>query len=491
MAQVTRVSTCPGEAPGSARLIARLTTPVPVEELRPTGPVERFMSAFIRKLSWSRLSEPGVAMSVAGVGLLLGMIVGATATNAETLPYIHLPLSHLPALTSDFVARALLYSGDVLSCLGLAGMLWAHSQGWRPNPRHLFYASAIIVTIMVNLTPVGSSDTASYAAYGRIASMGGNPYTVHPVHWLGGGSPYVELIGRLWRRQVSVYGPLATVVQSFAGSIGGHQAWVTVWVLMILNGAVFLGVGWLLLKTSDDPVRATLFWTANPVLIQQLVGGGHLDTLVAAAAIGAIQVARKVAGSWGDVLAGVLIGIGCAVKISAVLIGVGLALPLLWRREFARTARMTGAAVATLVLLYSPYLLQPPWTASLNPLFRGSKWVTLPSPTWILYEIGKHHHLQATMAGVISVVWITAMIVVAWLVYHRISADQPREVVVPFALTYAWLVTAPWVFAWYTAVAWVLLTQVPRNRMTRWLAIVTVVYALWHSSGGWVPPGRI
>ena len=40
-------------------------------------------------------------------------------------------------------------------------------------------------------------------------------------------------------------------------------------------------------------MRATLFWTANPVLILALVSGGHLDTFVAAAAIGAIQVARK------------------------------------------------------------------------------------------------------------------------------------------------------------------------------------------------------
>jgi len=76
------------------------------------------------------------------------------------------------------------------------------------------------------------------------------------------------------------------------------------------------------------------------------------------------------------------------------------------------------------------------------------------------------------------------MIVVAWLIYRRIASDQPREIVAPFALTYAWILVAPWVFAWYTAIAWVALTQVPRNRMTRWLAIVTVVLALWHSSGG-------
>ena len=77
---------------------------------------------------------------------------------------------------------------------------------------------------------------------------------------------------------------------------------------------------------------------------------------------------------------------------------------------------------------------------------------------------------------------------VAWFVYRRISSDQPREVVAPFALTYAWIIVAPWVLAWYTAIAWVTLTQVPRNRMTRWLTLVTVLLALWRSGGGQGPP---
>ena len=34
---------------------------------------------------------------------------------------------------------------------------------------------------MACLTPVGSSDTASYAAYGRIAALGGNPYVTNPL----------------------------------------------------------------------------------------------------------------------------------------------------------------------------------------------------------------------------------------------------------------------------------------------------------------------
>src|SRR6266568_2060833 len=103
MTQVTRVSTHPPGPPG------------------PAGPV-----------------------TLPGAGLLLGMIVGATAPNAETIP-LRLPLSHLlPSLghsdTNVVIASILLYTGNILACLGLAGMLWAHSQGWRPNPKHLLWA---------------------------------------------------------------------------------------------------------------------------------------------------------------------------------------------------------------------------------------------------------------------------------------------------------------------------------------------------------------
>ncbi|HEV8279630.1 MAG TPA: hypothetical protein VGQ26_28600 [Streptosporangiaceae bacterium] len=437
------------------------------------------MSTVIRKLAWSRLADPKVAITVSGAGLLLGMLVGAMAPDAETLP-IRLPLSSLlPSLAHHVVlASVMLYAGNILACLGLAGMLWAHSQGWRPNPRHLLLVSAAIVAVMVSLTPVGSSDTASYAAYGHIAAQGGDPYTTNPQAW--GDYAYWHVVGTMWKTQSSVYGPFATAIQSFAASIGGSDVAATIWVLMILNGAVFIGVGFLFLKTSDDPVRATLFWTANPVLIQQLVSGGHLDTFVAAAAICAIQVTRRFSGVLSDVLIGVLIGVACGIKIYAVLIGIGLAWPLLRRHEWKRAARIAAVSLVTLALGYSFYGIE-----ALKPLFGGLDLVTLPSP-WRVVEllaeaIGVH---DSTIIAVISFLWPVAMIVVAWFIFRRISSDQPREVVAPFALTYAWIIAAPWVFAWYTAVAWAVLTQVPRNRMTRWLAIVTVFLALCHSSGG-------
>jgi hypothetical protein len=145
-----------------------------------------------------------------------------------------------------------------------------------------------------------------------------------------------------------------------------------------------------------------------------------------------------------------------------------------------RTARIVAVALATLAIGYSAYGLD-----ALKPLFGGLQLVTLPSPWRVFQLTGQALGVDgSTMATIISFLWPVALVVVAWLIYQRISSDQPREVVAPFALAFAWILVAPWVFAWYTAVAWAALTQVPRNRMTRWLAIVTVLLALCLSSGG-------
>jgi hypothetical protein len=169
-----------------------------------------------------------------------------------------------------------------------------------------------------------------------------------------------------------------------------------------------------------------------------------------------------------------------------VLIGLGLAWPLLRRREWMRTARMAAVALATVAFEYSFAGLN-----ALKPVVGGTRWVNMPSP-WRLFQIvaealGMH---QATTSIVITCLWPPAMLVVAWVIYKRISSDQPREIVAPFALAFAWVLVAPWVFAWYTALAWATLTLVPRNRMTRWLTIVTVFLALWLSGGGQGVPGH-
>ncbi len=73
---------------------------------------------------------------------------------------------------------------------------------------------------------------------------------------------------------------MATWTHLLAASIGGPKPWLTIWMLMIMMGAAFLATGYILLRTAENPVRAVLLWVANPLLIVELVMGGHLDALL-------------------------------------------------------------------------------------------------------------------------------------------------------------------------------------------------------------------
>ena len=479
-----------GRTPGPTGVPTRSAAPPP------RGPLAHVIE-LVYRLAGSTLATPRAAISVSLTGIVLVMLVGIFSPNYNTLPRVPegtsfiaivLPLSghlgHLP----DWASIGLTFTAIILQSVGLAGLLWANSRGWKPNPRHLFYAACVIVAIMVNITPVGSSDTTSYAAYGRMANLGIDPYDNGPLGGLGPASPYTQTVGPMWQGTASVYGPLATWIQQFAALFGGRDnPAATVQVLMILNGLVFLGVGYFLLRTADDPVRASLMWVANPVLIQQLVAGGHLDTYVAAAAVVGVQLARSRTSGWRYLLVGFAIGAGCCFKITAGLVGVGVGWALLMRREWWNIARLALGGLGTVGLFYAFYGLH-----SFKQVLDASSLVATPSPwrafqllvEWVFGLFGAERTGQALSTDVISVTWPILLVLLAVAIYRKFGADQPAVVTVPFALCFAWIVVAPWALPWYAAVAWVVLALVPRNPMTRWLTLVTVYLALMHCSGG-------
>src|SRR5438132_4633700 len=178
----------------------------------PGGRVEAMMGMLIRVLASSPLARPLPAMSLSAIGLGLvaftGLCATAPATGGSTLPVL-LPLTSLahrlgaPTL-SPWPTNFIMNAGITLCCLGLAGMLWANSHGWSPDPRRVFWTAAAVVAVLVNITPVGSSDVASYATYGRIAALGHNPYVYLPADLPGGlHNPYTALFGILWLRAPS------------------------------------------------------------------------------------------------------------------------------------------------------------------------------------------------------------------------------------------------------------------------------------------------
>jgi hypothetical protein len=66
----------------------------------------------------------------------------------------------------------------------------------------------------------------------------------------------------------------------------------------------------------------------------------------------------------------------------------------------------------------------------------------------------------------------------------------PTVVAGTCALTFAWVIVAPWSLPWYASIAWVTLALLPRNSLTRWLTLVTGILALFHFNGRFpVNPG--
>ncbi|GGO95571.1 hypothetical protein [Wenjunlia tyrosinilytica] len=431
-------------------------------------------AALVGRLVEGPLTRPRVAvrLSVGGTGLLA--LTAACAPNNHTLD-VRLPLS-LPFPMPGLVSTLLTFSALVLSGLGLAGMLGAAKRGWSPSPRTLRRAGVAAVAVFVGLTPVGSADMASYAAYGRIAAMGADPYVSTPAD-LGGA--YASLVSDVWVHTPSVYGPMATWAQAGAALIGGVHPWVTIWILMIANGAVFLAVGQLLLRTCEDKVRAGLLWVANPILIGQLVAGGHLDTYMAALAVCAVHQLRRGTRLRHDVFAGVLIGLACGFKVSAVLLGAGLAWPVLRDNGPWRVVRLALTAALTLVGLYGAYGLH-----ALAPLSAASGLVSDLSPWGVLRSLGGTVVGPAVVAAVISALWPVLMLAMTPVIRRRVLREPADTVTGPLVLNCAWLLVAPWTMPWYTAMAWALAARLPRNPLVPWLTVATVSLALLHNSGG-------
>jgi hypothetical protein len=291
------------------------------------------------------------------------------------------------------------------------------------------------------------------------------------------------IVGVKWQKTPSDYGPVATWTHLLAALVGGDRAWLTIWMLMIMMGAAFLATGYILIRSAENPVRAALLWVANPLLIIELVMGGHLDALLALVAIAAVVLARRCLRIWHEVGIGVLVGIAGGIKINAAFVAVAIAIPLIHARAWARLARIGAVAgVTTLCLYFFSYGL-----TALKPLRDASNLVISPT-LWRLTQVTVQHyygdHAMATVTSTFGYIWPPLMLLLAWYLYNRLSPDVPTVLAATCALTFAWMVVAPWQLPWYSSVAWVTLALLPRNSLTRWLTIATGTLAFMHFNGG-------
>jgi hypothetical protein len=298
-----------------------------------------------------RRGRLGLAFSAASVALTFAVAAAGPSVMEPALPgRPGQPPWAFAASPSPYLVVAMAALALVAGTAGLALTMNAARRGWSVSPRLILLAGIIVAVALALVPPFGSSDHLSYAAYGRMVVTGHDPYTTTPAALARLGDPVARAV-QDWRTSPSDYGSLATAGQALASLIGGTSARLTVFVLSLLNVIAFAVTGLLLhlLARGDRArqLRAALLWTANPLLLQVLVAGAHVDSQAIVFVVGALVVfalrnpngsrpASPVRQALAAAGAGALIGLGFAVKPTMVLAGAGLAIACVigWRRQW-------------------------------------------------------------------------------------------------------------------------------------------------------------
>jgi hypothetical protein len=419
----------------------------------------------LRDLSGALAARAGLGAMAASVALTVTVAVSGPSVMEPALPgRAGQPPWAFDAHLSPYLAVGLTAAALAAGAAGLALALRAIRAGCAVPARAIVAAGLLAAVVLTLMPPFGSSDQLSYAAYGRMLVTGHNPYTTTPAQLAALGDPVARAV-QDWFTTSSVYGPLATGIQGLAALTGGTSVRLTVFVLGLANLAAFAGTALLLHRmTRGDPVRqrcAALVWAANPLLLQVLIAGAHVD---AQAAFFAVAAAAVLYGGRGRLpspgragLAGVLVGLGLAVKVSDALVGLGLAVALVLRARRGRRrmlAPLAGLAAGFAVTAGAAVAIGG--RAMLSQLSRQSDLVSIGSP-WRVIRSGVHLVVAGPAAtdlvkagAVLLAVLLAGLLIRGW-------PDADAGPGVAFAVVLAWLFAWPYVLPWYDALAWALL----------------------------------
>lgn len=400
------------------------------------------------------------AVACLALGILLLLTTGLLGPSAAQPPLpggpSWLPPYRFAADPGAGLVTGLLLGSALFGTLGLGLGMLALRAGWAPDPRRLTAAGAAAAVAAVLVPPMGSADHLVYAAYGRLAATGGDPYRETATDLAAAGDPVGRAVEAPWQDTPSVYGPVATAEQWLAAKLGGDSTHAIVFVLTLLGAAAFVATGMLLQRAigADRQARSriALLWLLNPLLLFVGVNAGHQDALAVAVAVAALVAVRR-----SPLLAGVLVGLACAAKVSLGLYVLALVWALRHRRKDLGV--MLGAGLAVGVAAYLPL-----GTQAFEQLRENSKMVSLAMPLRLTVkplESALGHDDARMLIGLIG--WLS-LALVAWLLAPVVARAAARGPVVDPALrdaagaaallTAAWLLTAPYSLPWYDLATW-------------------------------------
>jgi hypothetical protein len=233
--------------------------------------------------------------------------------------------------------------------------------------------------------PVGSLDVQSYAAIGRMAAVGLDPYRMGPAAL---GDRFAVAVDPLWRATPTPYGPLQVqLLRALAVVTGGHVGAAVLLIRAVCVLALAAAV-WFMLRATEaaDRLSALVLTALNPVVLVHLVSGAHLDVLVGLLAV--LVVACTRAGRPGLAMALAVVATAFklpgSVLVAFVLLDVVRRSPAPLRSRALAPVAACGLAVSAAVVAVCPDPFG--WVSALGVpgLVRNG---AAPS-TWMAYAAG-------------------------------------------------------------------------------------------------------
>ncbi|HEX6520997.1 MAG TPA: glycosyltransferase 87 family protein [Streptosporangiaceae bacterium] len=423
------------------------------------------------------LARRGTPLAVAAiaVSVLIMIVISAGGPNLS-VPRVYgtsgPPWWHALHFTATFTIICL-WVAMALGAAGIIAGLAAVARGGRLPVQLLIGLGVLAAVVLTVLPPAGSTDAVSYAAYGRMALIGNNPYLMTPHQLAAIGDPVghqaIQVIPGLWKGRVSVYGPVATGAEWIAARLGGGSvAHITFWlklIELICFAAVALVLDRMLCRDPAPRLRAHLLWTANPLVLWEIVAAGHIDGLSAVFGLAAVIVVRRDMALAGAAAAGALIGLATGVKVEYALLGLAVA----WAcRQSIRA--LAAAAAGFIVIALPAYLL--PGTSAIKALVTRGPGITFDT----MYQLFWRPVLGYTKFDVndvpphLELVAYLLFAAIAVLAILRLPDRTPQfpALAPALGLSLAWLFVTAFQRPWYDVMAISLLALYTASSAKPW-----------------------
>ncbi|RIQ34862.1 hypothetical protein DY240_03080 [Jiangella rhizosphaerae] len=313
-------------------------------------------------------------------GAAASATVVVAATRAGPVPGVVLPGGPLGLWRAADAGRP---AWSVLALAGIAVLslafvlLYLLARDRVVDVRYVARAAAVWTAPVLPAQPLLSLDAYSYVAQGRLLVMGIDPYVTGPIVF--GPGPLLDPVAPIWRMTPAPYGPLSLSLLGWAAGLTGadHVTFVLLLRALALAAVVVATVAAARLARPDARAVAVALVAANPIVVLHLVGGVHLDVVIAALAPVVLLAARR--RLWW--LAALAAAAAFAIKLPGLIL-VGYVLWARFRRPERRWAGTAAALAMTAAVTLAAAAAVPDgwgWIATLDTPGRVELLYTVPA----------------------------------------------------------------------------------------------------------------